>query len=729
MTDFEKKGRKIGKDHSERLERHKKLVEDWYEYFKPNNDRYWDFTKFVCASNLSNSDIAVLNTLQKPTVQFNILEAMVSRLRTEFAQQEPSIVVRAADGVPVELLTPEFIATEELIEGHLRAIFNDATNDNLQSNINTDQLIGGFSAVWVRTEYINEFSFEQKIVVERVFDPTLTFFDPMARASHKGDGAFCGMLIPYTRERFIEEYGEAVAKDIKFEVASQLEGFQWSYANESQKVVMVAYMFEKHTKKVKIVRLSNGHVVPLEQYQKLIELWDSIEQAPIILEERWTDVEYIEHYRFCENKELYKGITDYKFLPIVFVDGNSVLIRGSAAIVSASAADSSGEGAVMQMTRPYVYHARDAQRSKNAAGQAMMNEIENMVMHKFIASVEAVPEDYKDAYANVQEASVLLYNAFDDKTGERLEAPREIQRTPTPPIVESAFLNADRTIQATLGSFDAQQGIVGDQLSGRAIMQGAMQSDGAAGPYLINYLKAWDRVGQIVLDLVPKYYRTPRSLPVVGRDGKRGFRMVNNPGSPENVDLNYDASMLQLKIEAGVNSSVQKQVALEMIVKMMNASEIFAQFINTKGLSVILDNLDIRNIDTLKAKAEEFEKELQQQAELAAQQPNPAEAQIQALTQIEMAKTQVEMAKVEQRANEAEGNLAIKSAEVAIDKQKADIDEMKAIAEIQEMAAKVNLEQEKADSENARTAVEMAIEVAKVQTQAMPSIDIEIDKD
>ncbi len=326
-------------------------------------------------------------------------------------------------------------------------------------------------------------------------------------------------------------------------------------------------------------------------------------------------------------------------------------------------------------------------------------------MHKFVVAIEAVPEDYKEAYQNVQEASVLLYNAFDDKTGNPLEGPREIQRTPTPPIVESAFMNADTTIQATLGSYDAAQGIVNDNLSGKAIMQGAMQSDGAAGPYLINYLKAWDRIGQIILDLIPKYYKTPRSLPVVGRDGKRGFRMVNNPDAEDNVNLDYDASMLQLKIEAGVNSSVQKQQSLEMIIRMMQSSEIFAQFINTDGLDVILDNLEIRNIDSLKVKADKFMENLKAQQEAASQQPNVEEMQLQAITE-------VEMAKVEQRAQQAEGELAIKAAQVAIDKLKADIEELKALAEIQNMQAKIGLEQEKIDGENARSAVELAISVA-----------------
>lgn len=701
--------RELAKKHQERLEDHKKMVEDWNQYFKYNNQRYWDFTKFVCATTLSSSDIAALNTLGKPTLEFNILEAMVSRLRNDFAKQEPSFSVRAADGVPLEMLTEEFVATEQVVEGYLRAIFNDATNDGLQSNINSDQLIGGFSAVWVRTDYVNEYSFEQNIIVERVFDPTLTFFDPMARTSHKGDGNYCGMLIPYTKERFIVEFGEEAAKSIKFNRSDSIEGFSWSYQDQQQDICLVAYMFEKRHKKRKIVKLSNGHIVPLEHYKELLERWDLIEQPPIVLEERETTIETIVHYQFCESKELHFAETDYKFLPVIFVDGNSVLINGQpTSSQNGSSADGSS-GSISQMTRPYVYHARDAQRAKNFAGQSMFGAIENMSQAQYMVPVEGIPEEYLDAYQNPQQANILVYNQFDDKTGERLDPPREIQKTGVPPIIENAFLMTDQSIQSALGSYDAQQGIVGDNMSGKAIMQGALQSDGAAGPYLINYIKAWNRIGQIVIDLIPKYYRTPRSLPIINKDGKRTFQLVNS-GQEGDISLDYEAHTLQVKVEAGVNSAVQKQIALDMIVRMMGSSELFAQFINTEGLEVLLDNMDIRNIDYLKMQAAQF---MQQMKDQQAQQQEIEMMQAQQPNEIELVQ-QIEMAKVEQRAQQAQGELAIKAAEVAIDQEKADLEYIKLMSEIQEGNRQALMEERKLDAEDARSAVDLAIEAARM---------------
>ena len=727
--------RELAEKHKDKLAQHKKMVETWNEYFSANNQRYWEMTKFVFASNLSSSDISALETLKKPCIQFNVLEAFVSKLRSQFVKQEPSFEVRAADGVPLEMLTEEFIATEKVVEGYLRAIFDDAANDGLQSNIHTDQLAGGFSVVWVRTDYVNEYSFEQNIIVERVFDPTMTFFDPLARTSHKGDGSYCGMLIPYTKERFIQEYGEKAADGIKFQNSGAIGGFSWSYKNQTDDIILVAYMFEKKSKKRKIVKLSNGDVIPLDNYKELLARWDDITQPPAVLEERETCIEKIVHYQFCENKELHYEETDYKYLPIIFVDGNSVLVKGDPS-ASQNDVSAGGGGATQQMTRPHVYHAIGAQRAMNSAGQTISAEIENMVMHKWVVALEAIPDNdkYLPAYTNPQEASVLVYNAFDDKTGQPLQGPREVQRTQTPPIVENTFLNSVQTIQATLGSYDAQQGNIDPSMSGKAIMQGAMQADGAAGPYLINYIKAWNRIGQVVIDLIPKYYKTPRSLPVIDMDGKRRFQIVNAPKTDkqqqaqnreqqhqgdmnvemqdnkdqQSVSLSYEPHTLQIRVEAGVNSAVQKQIAMDQVVRLSASNESFQAFINERGLPYLLDNLEIRNVDSLKVEAEKWMQDMKQQQQAAAQQPSPQQVEMEAIKEIEMAK-------VEQRREAQQGDMAVKAANVAVAKEKNSIEYQRLLAEIDEFEAKVAQSQQKAVAEESKAAVDLAIEVAKLQ--------------
>ena len=159
----------LAKKHTERLADIKENIEQSFEYFQDNYDRYNEFMRFVFVSTLNNDEISKLRELQKPPLEFNGLEAYISRLCGEFATQEPSVTVRAADGIDVYKMSQEFVNQLDIIEAHLREILFNTSNDELGYNVYRDMLGGGFSAVEVYTDYINSKSFEQNIYAERVF--------------------------------------------------------------------------------------------------------------------------------------------------------------------------------------------------------------------------------------------------------------------------------------------------------------------------------------------------------------------------------------------------------------------------------------------------------------------------------------------------------------------------------------------------------------------------------
>ena len=707
---------KIAKKHSERLADIKDKIKASHDYFIDNVKNFHEFVNFVFNTSLSDNDINKLASLQKPAVEFNILEAMISRLRGEFAKQEPSINVRVADGVPLERMTPDFMATLEVIEGHIREIFLDGANDSLKYRLYTDCLAGGWSVAEVYTDYINETSFEQKIYVQRVFDPTLCGFDPMAREPSKHDGAYCFQLVPKTKDEFEAEFGKDALKDARFQsgkVVGDITEFNWTYKNQDQEIVLVADYYEKKKKRVKICKLTNGHTMQKQDFQRFLEIWEEtgvLEQPPQIIEERWTELETIERYRLCGECILEHTVTAYKYFPLVFIDGNSVNIRKSESSAS------------MQMTRPYVYHAKGIQQMKNFSGQTICSEIENMVQSKWKAAVESIPEDYQEAYRNPQTAAVIVYNAFyKDNPEQPLPPPMEVQRMPTPPIVEATFMGSDRVTQTILGSYDSILGVSGNQISGVAIQQGALQSNAAAIPYLMGFINGLNQIAQIIVDLIPKFYVTPRSIPVRGMDGKQTYKVINSQQVPEEEDgqpgkpimLNYDPNDLEIRVEAGPNSAMQKQVALEQIARMMGTSELFAQFINTKGLETIIDNLDIRGADQLKAAAAEFMKEIQakqQQAEQMQQEqagkPDPmvelGNKDIDMRHASAMAKLQIEKERAETERYNDMGKLAL-------EKQKQNMEFHKIMAQIGMEQRNFQREQERQEQERAQVAFDSAL--------------------
>jgi predicted GNAT family acetyltransferase len=272
---------------------------------------------------------------------------------------------------------------------------------------------------------------------------------------------------------------------------------------------------------------------------------------------------------------------------------------------------------------------------------------------------------------------------------------------------------SDNLIQGILGSYDAALGIQNNELSGVAIMQGAMHSNAAAMPYTVGFMKGWNRVCQQLLDLIPKYYLTPRSIPIVEPDGTRSYQTINKAGSPF---MNYDSMSLDVKVEAGVNFAVQKQISLETIIQLMQTSESFANFINTKGLGILLDNIDIRGIEGLRQAAGQYMQEVAQKQAEAEQMAQQQMAQQIDPKQVMALQAQAEMMKVQQKKEaserQAQVDLVKISTDDAVKNKLADIEMLKVMSEIEGAGVDQALKQEKLDAENARTAVEMAVNVS-----------------
>lgn len=691
----------IAKKHTERLPELKKSVEEAHMYFRNNIDRYNKFINFVFKSSMTDDEVAALADRGFPSIEFNILEAIVSKLRGEFAKQQPSLSVRAADGVPTSMLTPQFIETIDVVEAHLRSIFFDGTNDMLGYNLYTDCLAGGYSVARVFTKYVNERSLEQNICVERAYDPTLCVFDPLARESHKGDGRFCAELYPMTSEAFKEEFGTEALENIKF--TRSLSGFDWSFQNEQEKILLVCDYYEKKNKKDTIHKISNGQMMTTKEFKLFMEKWEAkglTEQAPVIVSSRQTTFETIVRYRFCEGRILDVLETNYKYLPLVFIDGNSIQLKDG--------------GSYVQMTRPYVYHAMGIQRLKNLAGQSLGNELENTIQHKFIVAKEAIPEYYQNAYTNVQKASTLVYNHFlDNNPTVELPAPREVARTPIPPEITATFKLSDEMTQMILGAYDQSAGVAGGNLSGVAFARSAIQSNTAAMPYYVGYLKGLGRLAEIIVDMIPKYYRTPRSLPILKPDGKRSYEMINQPNS---LYMNFDPNSLQVKVDTGVNFAMQKEIALQTIVSLSQSMKNFGDFFADKGLQTLLDNIDIRGIDGLKEKAEEYQKEQAQMRQMGQQiQQMQLKMQMQKM-QMDLAKMQkdlqapsqgqlAEMALQEQAQNDAVNN--------AIKERDAETRYLDLLRKIQADGAEEEVRKAEIDAENTRTAVDSMLNISK----------------
>jgi hypothetical protein len=408
---------------------------------------------------------------------------------------------------------------------------------------------------------------------------------------------------------------------------------------------------------------------------------------------RTTEMATICRYKIIEDQILDYEETDYKYLPLIFVDGNSVMLR-------------QGDGGeARQKTRSYVHHAKDSQRLKNFAGQTYANGLENMIQSKWKMPIEGIPKGAEDAYTNGQMPSLALYHAYDPKNPEKaLPPPETIQQLPMPPEVANAFAGADQTIQAVLGSYDASLGINDNQLSGIAIIEGATQSNAAAMPFVVGFLQGLNQAAQVIVDLIPKYTKGAKAVAVVTPDGNRDYAPVNQPGA---TLLNYSSNSLHVRVEAGVNFSVQKSRALQQIIALSQASPLFGQFINTVGLEVLLDNIEVRGSDQLRELSKQYMKQLQQQQQMQQQM------QMQAMqNNPQVMRLQLDQQKLAQESQQDQIDNQLKAAEIASKERQNDIAEAKLVQQQQEMALDGAIKIDQHQTEKLRAAVDAGLQVA-----------------
>ena len=270
---------------------------------------------------------------------------------------------------------------------------------------------------------------------------------------------------------------------------------------------------------------------------------------------------------------------------------------------------------------------------------------------------EALPkeEQFLQAYKDVQKASTLVYNSvYEENPDQAIANPiREVMRVPAPPEIMQAFTGADSLIQNVLGSYDAALGINNNQLSGIAIQEAATQSNATAMPYINGFLQGYQRAAQIYVALMPKYYITPRTLPIIDEEGMRQYIKINQE---DGMNMDFDSNVLQVSLKAGASFQIQKSRTIMMLKDMMGMSPLFAQFIAEKGLNFVLDNMEGHGIEELKQLTKGWVEDYEQQKQ-AAQQSQ----QQQAANNPAAMKMQLDQAKLQQQMKKDDASFAIES--------------------------------------------------------------------
>lgn len=714
-------------------------ISDFHRYFRDNYRSFHKWRNLVFNTSLSPQEISVNNELGRPTVEFNIVESYVSRLLGEYIKSEPNLEVSQSDSA-VKPVDPQLI---QLVEQHIRSIIFESNRENMLYELYRDILGGGFSAIKMFTEYQNENSMDQDIRMKRCADPTMVGFDKMALDPHKGDGMYCYECFPMNKSEFEDKYGKKYTEGMTF-TSNKDDEFSWAYKGGKNDIVMLVDYWEKKITTKKIVKVRKvdpqnpysqptDEVMSVKDYESLVDNWQHLIPPPAVVgKERETEIVSICRHRLIKDATLEYAETDYKYLPLIFCDGNSIMLRGT-----------DGKGDVRQMTRPMPYNMLGIQKMKNFLGTMIANHIENTPQSQWLIEEHTIPdqEDYQDAWTNPQKASTLVWKGYSNEDPDKqLPMPNQLQARPLPPGMLEMFNNLDSLAQTISGTYDAALGINDNQLSGTAIANGSTQSNAATSHLKVGLMSALNRAAEFIVDVMPKYYTGVRQLSLRDSTGKQKMAMINGD-SPTKID--YDPLSMKVKVEAGINFELQRTQALAGLQNLMSTVPVIGQFITTQepGVEMLLNNYDIRGIDALKEEIKPFIQQQQQQQQqsqqaqqMQMQQQQQAQQLMQQKAQMEEQLAQAKQNLMQMQAQKMQADTQYRISEQQIKQMEAQIRQYQAqtnaeigeynaetgrlnvVRQAKEGALNVDLGQAKVQSENIRTAFDMSQSAIKRET-------------
>lgn len=419
----------------------------------------------------------------QPCLTVNNLPQFVRQVTGQIRALNPAIRVIAGDG-------DASADVAEVIEGLIRHIENRSDASSVYEAAAESAAACSLGFWRIRSDYEGDDTFDQEILIERVYNPFAVFLDPQAKHPTRSDAQWGFIVEDMPVEAFKEAYPTARTEDFTSDHKPDWTA-NWAHGD----AVTVAEYFWIEFEEYTIGLAPDGTVIkdpkPPMAYTKTRKV-----KAPRV---KWAKI---------SGAEVLEGPEDFpsRYIPIVAVTGEewhygeesyiSSVIRFAKdpALMYDYAISTSAEVIALQPKSPYLLTA------KQISGR-----------------------ETEWAEANSANTVALVYTPDP-------AAPPPIR---VPSAMSSEGLTTTMQIAAedqkrTTGIYDAGLGARSNETSGKAIMARKEESQNSTSIYADNMVKSVMHTGKIILDMIPKIYDAKRTVRILGEDDKEKIVVIND---------------------------------------------------------------------------------------------------------------------------------------------------------------------------------------------------------
>lgn len=677
-----------GIDEAEVLTQARKDIVLWDGYFGENQVRGKDDMNFVLRDQWSAVERSEFSRLFKPPMTFNKLYDTCKKIAGEQRKNKPDLMVRSLTGKASQ-------AQIDLRADLVRTISYQSQNDLVYQTAFRQALMMGHGAYEIVLDYENPKSFNQVIRYELIPDVTRTSFDPTALMPHKGDGNFCARQFVYNKEEFYATYPH-VLNAVSYSDPRSLLDFQW----ETRETIVVCKYTRKEWFPLKVLLLTDGTTVTEDEWEELKKQFELKKQLadssqivgdmirksiPEVHAERLSRDYKIRQYMLTQNQIIKFNDWPSKYLPLIFVDGDSNFINGQ------------------QYTRSFIHEAKDAQKFVNYVGSEIAAEVKNRRREQWIGTADNILGN-EQMWRNPELQAGILIAKPDPKTG---AMPQKMQPWEISPSLLAQFQRGCQDMREIMG-FSESDALQGNDMSGKARRERKLEGSMSAYVWFDNLNQAIEQGGRVVLDLLPVIAgEFERPMVISKADGRTDSIVLNKvvgddeEGNTirENV---LDSGDYDIEIDTGPSFAVQKDIALEFFQQTLAAAP--------QTFPLVADlwakNLDVQYMPQI---AERFKTLVppevlakEEGKEPPPKQPNPQEQ----MAQVQIQQQQQALAINEQKMKIEEQQLLERAEELKIRKEKHMLEQAEMILKASQVNSKMGLEEQRIKIEHGKLAID-----------------------
>lgn len=500
--------------------------------------------RFVAGEQWEKGDITARETTGRPIVTVNKMQTFVNMVVNKHAMDKTRIKVVANENTDDK--------TAAVVNGLIRHIQYSEKSDagDAYDQAFYDLVTSGYGAIAIETEYCSWDSFDQEIIISKIDDPDSVYLDE--------NGDFATRLLCVNKEDYPDKTSfdtELVDKEDDDEI-TLLE--YWERTKEKVtiykiNVVPAPVQDQLPQDTEQAVEQVFGIKKPLAPGMHTVTELPGDDTVYTIIKQRQSEKPIVKKYLMDANSIISVDDWPGQYIPIVVLKAREHEIS---------------EGCFY---KPLIYDGIGPQRLYNF-NSSQQAELLQKAPRSVWVGVEGVFSGHEDEFSDTNLSSrPYLEHAATDVDGNPAPAPSLVSA----PAPSSGFfqetVKADDEIKSTIGLFNPSLGNTGNETSGRAIL--ARQQQGDIGTYHFTKvgISAMRRLGIILIDLIPHYYDSERSIKILGEDMADEVVWINklyrDEKTGENVLYDMRVGTYDVKVDTGAPTTTRKMDAAENLMK------------------------------------------------------------------------------------------------------------------------------------------------------------------